>query len=205
MKKLLLCLLACLLLCGCTQTDSNADTDNNTDTDTTVSDTAVDTFEEVDGAPVIYFARDVSDTAVKLYGAQGLPPLCESVEGFKLSYEDGEFYVGEGVLYTDNGRITVDGTSEVTFEFGIYQDSLPYTEPLLNILNGCVTVDYEENTFDRLDTAKDHITLTVNGEPAELAEVRLGKGNGHVDYSFTATVGDGFPLDTLKTFEIVID
>lgn len=210
MKKLLILIAVCLLLCGCTQTDDGitADTAANTDTASTVTDTAVVTeaiTDAPDGAPVIYTANKVTENGVRLYSGFDLPPLPEPVERYVLSYGDGEYSVGEGVLYTDNGAIVIPSEGTVRFELSLYQDSLDYTAPLLEVLNNSVTKDYDQKTYDRLAFAKEHISLTVNGEAASVTDVSRGKGNGHVDYYITAEVGDGFTADKLETLSIVIE
>ncbi len=144
------------------------------------------------------------DTEIRFFGANDIPKNPVAINGFKLEFKRNGSYssiVFPNKDYLDNTTITELGTTEPVFGFSIYQDTLNYTDKLLSTLTSCVTVDYEGNEHDRLDTAKEHIYIEINGKAAELLEVSQGKGNGHVDFYFKFKVDKPFlpsEIDSLK-------
>ncbi len=145
-----------------------------------------------------------NDTEIRFFGANDFPKNPVAINSFNLEFKRNGVYssiVFPNKYFLDNAAVTGLGTLEPVFGFSIYQDSLNYTDSLLSLLVSCVTVDYEENKFDRLETAKEHIYIEVNGKEAELLEVRQGKGNGHLDFYFKFKVEKPFlpaEIDSLK-------
>ncbi|MBQ6893413.1 MAG: hypothetical protein IJN48_04330 [Clostridia bacterium] len=129
-----------------------------------------------------------------------------AINSFNLEFKRNGAYssiVFRNKHFLDNVAVTGLGTFEPEFGFSIYQDTLNYTDKLLSILTSCVTVDYEGNKHDSLDTAKEHIYIEVNGKAAELLEVSQGKGNGHLDFYFKFKVDKPFlpsEIDSLKIY-----
>ena len=144
----------------------------------------------------------------KLFNGQDLPAEPKAVDRFAYYFDLGEKYPMErwrNVAYLDNGMLQVTENGNFVFSFGIYQDALPYVEPLYTLLDSIVTVDYEGNRFDTLALANEHITITLNGQKTTVSEVRLGAGNGHRDFYITFATDVMLDLREIRSFGIEVE
>ncbi len=155
----------------------------------------------------VYFERKVS-MPLYLFNGQDLPAEPKTVDRFAYYFDLGDKYPMErwrNVAYLDNGMLQVTDNGNFAFSFSIYQDALPYVEPLYTLLNSIVTVDYEGNRFDTLSLANEHITITLNGQATTVSEVRLGAGNGHRDFYITFVTDVMLDLREIRSFSIEVE
>lgn len=131
----------------------------------------------------------------------------KAVDTLSFSFENRESYGiarGEHLEYIDNLRLESNADGTYTLSFQLFQDALPYIEPLFLLLNSTVTLSYEGERFDALDTANEHTLFLLNGEKAVVTEVRSGAGNGHRDFYFILQTTDPIAFEDLYSFEFVI-
>ena len=136
-----------------------------------------------------------------------LPEKPQNIGTLSFTFQKFDTYSvssGQNMNYIDNLRLENTEGDEYVLSFQIFQDSLPYTEDLLVLLNSIVTLTYEGEVFDVLDKANEHVSILINGEKATLTEVRSGAGNGHRDFYFTILPAAPIEFKVMDNFEFVI-
>ncbi len=136
-----------------------------------------------------------------------LPAEPKKIDTLSFTFQKYDSYSvssGQNMNYIDNLRLENTEGDEYILSFQIFQDSLPYTEDLLVLLNSIVTLTYEGETFDVLDKANKHTSILINGEKATVTAVRSGAGNGHRDFYFTILPATPIEFKVMDNFEFVI-
>lgn len=134
------------------------------------------------------------------------PQEISSVYFFFERNGDASYATGDNIDYLDNLMLSDTDSGDFVLSFSIYQDVLPYINPLFSVLNSIVTVDYEGKVlYDKNTNPNDFATITMNNMAGVISEVKLGAGNGHRDFYFTFSTDRYIEFKDITEFKFSVN